>query len=109
MLSQLALLYVLQPETQHGVSGDPRKVDEAREHEKAQKDAQTLMDRCKETHTAISTIESCTGGLLAHLLTNVRGAASVYWGSVVSRGGKPAALVAHSVTEQAICMIGHFP
>ena len=78
------MLYVLQPETQHGVSGDPRKVDEAREHEKAQKDAQTLMDRCKETHTAISTIESCTGGLLAHLLTNVRGAASVYWGSVVS-------------------------
>lgn len=82
----VALLYVLQPETQHGVAGDPRKVDEAREHEKAQKDAQILMDKCKETHTAISTIESCTGGLLAHLLTNVRGAASVYWGSVVGEG-----------------------
>lgn len=45
------------------------------------------MDQLKERRHAISTVESCTGGMLANLLTNVGGAAEVYWGSVVTYDG----------------------
>ena len=46
-----------------------------------------LMDKLKERHHAISTVESCTGGRVADLLTNVGGAAQVYWGSVITYDG----------------------
>ena len=32
---------------------------------------QDVVDKLKETKTVITTVESCTGGLLANLLTNV--------------------------------------
>ena len=46
-----------------------------------------VMDRLKDKHHAISTVESCTGGRVADLLTNVGGAAEVYWGSVITYDG----------------------
>ena len=46
-----------------------------------------VMDKLKEKHHAITTVESCTGGRVADLLTNVGGAAQVYWGSVITYDG----------------------
>lgn len=46
-----------------------------------------VMDKLKEKHHAITTVESCTGGRIADLLTNVGGAAQVYWGSVITYDG----------------------
>ncbi len=44
---------------------------------------QTIIRKLKATQHVICTIESCTGGLIAHLLTNVAGASEVYWGSFI--------------------------
>ena len=41
----------------------------------------TIIQKLKEKEHSLCTVESCTGGLLAHLLTNVSGASEVYWGS----------------------------
>ena len=46
-----------------------------------------VMDKLKDKHHAITTVESCTGGRVADLLTNVGGAAQVYWGSVITYDG----------------------
>lgn len=46
-----------------------------------------VMDKLKATQHAITTVESCTGGRVADLLTNVGGAAQVYWGSVITYDG----------------------
>ncbi|KAL3135679.1 hypothetical protein ABBQ38_006151 [Trebouxia sp. C0009 RCD-2024] len=46
-----------------------------------------VMDKLKDTQHAITTVESCTGGRVADLLTNVGGAAQVYWGSVITYDG----------------------
>ena len=43
-----------------------------------------LVDVLKRKALTISTAESCTGGLIAKSLTDVSGASSVYWGSVIS-------------------------
>ena len=42
------------------------------------------MEKLKATSHVLSTIESCTGGLVAHRLTNVSGASAVYWGGQVT-------------------------
>lgn len=69
-----------------------------------------VMDKLKEKHHAITTVESCTGGRIADLLTNVGGAAQVYWGSVITYDGSlksdwgvPAGSIKEvgTVTEQA--------
>ncbi len=69
-----------------------------------------VMDKLKEKQHAITTVESCTGGRIADLLTNVGGAAQVYWGSVVTYDGSlksdwgvPAGSIKDigTVTEQA--------
>ena len=60
-----------------------QKVEEAR----SQHLVEQTMDQLKERRHAITTVESCTGGMLANLLTNVGGAAEVYWGSVVTYDG----------------------
>lgn len=46
--------------------------------------AAQLIDRLKADQGRICTIESCTGGLVASLLTDIPGASSAYWGSLVT-------------------------
>lgn len=43
-----------------------------------------LLERLKNTGLTISTAESCTGGMIAHLITSVPGSSAYYKGSVVS-------------------------
>ena len=60
-----------------------QKVEQARSEHLVEQ----TMNKLKEKRHAITTVESCTGGMLANLLTNVGGAAEVYWGSVVTYDG----------------------
>ncbi len=46
--------------------------------------AADLINLLRKKHLTIGTVESATGGLIAHLLTNVPGSSDVYSGSVVS-------------------------
>lgn len=41
--------------------------------------AQRVVHRLKEKDVIFTSVESCTGGLLSHLITNVGGAAQVFW------------------------------
>lgn len=43
-----------------------------------------VVKKLKATQHLLCTIESCTGGLIAHLITNISGASEIYWGSVVA-------------------------
>jgi nicotinamide-nucleotide amidase len=43
-----------------------------------------LGDLLKKERKTLSTAESCTGGLVAHMLTSVPGSSEYYWGSIVS-------------------------
>ena len=45
---------------------------------------ETVIRKLKTTQQILCTVESCTGGLIGHLLTNVSGASEVYWGSFVT-------------------------
>lgn len=38
----------------------------------------------RASRAALCTVESCTGGLIAHLLTQVSGSSEVFWGGIVS-------------------------
>ena len=46
--------------------------------------AEAVVKRLKEQELTLATAESCTGGLIAKLLTDVPGASAVYKGGVVS-------------------------
>lgn len=43
-----------------------------------------ILDRCREADLTLSTAESCTGGLIGHLLTEIAGASAVYRGGLIS-------------------------
>ena len=45
--------------------------------------AQELVSRFSERGLSLATAESCTGGLIAHLVTNVPGSSKVFMGSCV--------------------------
>ncbi len=44
----------------------------------------SIIQQLKTQKIILCTIESCTGGLIAHLLTRVPGASEVFWGSWVA-------------------------
>jgi PncC family amidohydrolase len=44
---------------------------------------EAVIRKLKTTQHVLSTVESCTGGLIAHLITNVSGASEVYCGGTV--------------------------
>ena len=43
-----------------------------------------IVDYAKKNHLTISSAESCTGGLIAHLITSISGSSEVFNGTVVS-------------------------
>jgi nicotinamide-nucleotide amidase len=47
-------------------------------------DAQTVVSRLTEAGMTLALAESCTGGYIAHLITNVPGASRVFVGGVVA-------------------------
>jgi nicotinamide-nucleotide amidase len=45
---------------------------------------QQLVDRLRKQNAMICTVESCTGGKVASLITEIAGASDVFWGSWVA-------------------------
>lgn len=45
---------------------------------------EAVVRKIKTAQHILCTVESCTGGLLSHLVTNVSGASEIYWGSFVT-------------------------
>jgi nicotinamide-nucleotide amidase len=45
--------------------------------------AGTLVEELKEANATLSLAESCTGGLMAHMITSVVGSSAVFWGGAV--------------------------
>lgn len=43
-----------------------------------------ILERCREADLTLATAESCTGGLIGHLLTEIAGASAVYRGGLIS-------------------------
>jgi nicotinamide-nucleotide amidase len=43
-----------------------------------------VIQKLREKYTVLCSVESCTGGLIAHRLTNISGASEVFWGSTVT-------------------------
>ena len=46
--------------------------------------AQEIINLLREKHLTLAVVESATGGLISHLITNVPGASDVYLGSITS-------------------------
>ena len=45
--------------------------------------AGSLVETLKKSRHILSSVESCTGGLIAHTLTNIAGVSEVFWGAWV--------------------------
>jgi len=44
---------------------------------------ETVIQKLKNSNSVLCTVESCTGGLISHLLTNISGSSAVFWGGYV--------------------------
>ena len=73
--------------------------------------AQALLVLCRSKRLKIAAAESCTGGALAHRLTNVPGASEVFLSGFVTYanaaktrdlGVEPALLVEHGAVSEAV-------
>lgn len=53
-------------------------------HEGLESLEEVIVQKAREKKLTFGFAESCTGGLCSHRMTNVSGASSVFWGSVVS-------------------------
>jgi PncC family amidohydrolase len=47
-------------------------------------DVERILEVCKERGLTVAVAESCTGGLVGHLLTNAPGASAVFMGGVIA-------------------------
>jgi len=45
---------------------------------------EAVVRKIKAAQHILCTVESCTGGLISHQITNVPGASEIYWGSFIS-------------------------
>jgi nicotinamide-nucleotide amidase len=72
-----------------------------------------LAESLKEKNKTVGTAESCTGGLIGHLITQVAGASNYYLGSVVSYsnevkenvlGVNAATIAKHGVVSEAVAV-----
>ncbi|MBI2712408.1 MAG: CinA family protein [Bdellovibrio sp.] len=45
---------------------------------------EAVLRKLKTAQHVLCTVESCTGGLVAHSITNVSGASEIFWGSYVT-------------------------
>ncbi len=45
---------------------------------------ETVIRKLRTAQHILCSVESCTGGLIANLLTNIPGASEVYWGSFIT-------------------------
>jgi nicotinamide-nucleotide amidase len=45
---------------------------------------EAVVRKLRTTQYLLCTVESCTGGLIANLITNTSGASEVYWGSTIA-------------------------
>ncbi len=50
----------------------------------SQKDMIELQELLRKNEKSITSAESCTGGLIAHLITNISGSSDIFKGSIVS-------------------------
>jgi len=75
--------------------------------------AAAVVERASASGTTLATGESCTGGLIAHLLTTVPGVSSVFLGGIVSYaneakrdllGVDPALLEAHGAVSEQVAL-----
>lgn len=57
--------------------------------------AEVIGELCQEKGITIATAESCTGGLIAHLITQIPGASSYYEGSIISYSNDVKAQLLH--------------
>src|SRR5690606_6929153 len=54
----------------------------------SKKDMITLQNLLRENHLTITTAESCTGGLVASMITKISGSSDVFNGSIVTYSNK---------------------
>ena len=52
--------------------------------EEARNLSRALQERLKNGECSLATAESCTGGLLGHLITAIPGSSAYFWGGVIS-------------------------
>jgi len=45
---------------------------------------EAVVRKLRTTQHILTAVESCTGGLISHLITNVSGASEIYWGSTIA-------------------------
>ncbi len=62
-------------------------------------DVNELVARCARQGGTLAVAESCTGGLIAHLITNVPGASAVFLGGVVAYANETKAGTLHVPQE----------
>ncbi len=53
----------------------------------------------RQTHSRLATVESCTGGLIAHWMTEIPGASDVFWGGFVTYSDDAKILLGVSKSE----------
>jgi nicotinamide-nucleotide amidase len=68
----------------HPVTASPQNDLRGTEENKMNNRAEEIINIMREKNLTLGTVESATGGLIAHLITNVPGSSDVFQGSIVA-------------------------